>query len=310
MRYLVFDITNLLYRAFYAYKTEDDQTIAGMAHQMGMATSNKYFTKYKPDKVIMCFDRHNWRKDYTASKQCISGKPYKGNRRLDMTEKEQIKYQNFLAHIDEFETIIRDHTTIQALSGEGLEADDLVAMVVEYYTMVHEDCDTNEIIIISSDKDLMQLLAYPHVQLIEPDKGKNRTLDEYNGDADLFMFEKCLRGDRGDNVQSAYPRIRRTAILEAYEDPMLHETIMHHEWTAPGPEGKTFVVKDLFKENQKLMDLSKQPKEQRRHMIQVVMEAEKNPGKFSYFHFMKFLGEFQMEKLADKADQFVKMLSA
>ena len=33
-----------------------------------------------------------------------------------------------------------------------------------------------------------------------------------------LLFEKCMRGDASDNVFSAYPRIRKNKLLEAFED--------------------------------------------------------------------------------------------
>ena len=309
MKILVYDISNVLYSTFYAYKQEDDQTLAGLAHHAAFTTANKYYNEHQPDQMIMCFDRPNWRKKYTKSEKCISPKVYKGNRHKDMTESEQQKYDRFKEHVQEFEQIVNDHTAIQALSAEGLEADDLIAAVCEFYTTLDANADENEIVIISADKDLMQLLQYPNVSLFETSTGKERTLDDWQGDVNLFLFEKCVRGDRGDNVQSAYPRIRRTKILEAYTNPMMHETIMHHEWTAPGPEGKTYLVKDLFKENRMLMDLTCQPENMQRLMFETVLEGRKNPGKFSYFHFMKFLGANQLNKIADNAKHYAHMLS-
>lgn len=312
MKYLIVDISNILYGTFYAYKQEDDQTIAGLAHANGLTTINSYYNKHKPDKIIMCFDRPNWRKEYTKSDKCLSGKLYKGTRRKDMTPKEQVKYQQFCESIAEFEDIVREHTSIMVMAAAGLEADDLMAGCCEYFTIVNPE---NEIVIISADKDLMQLLRYPQVSLFEPRKGAERTLDEWGGSADLFMYEKCIRGDRGDNVQSAYPGIRKTRFMEAWEDPMKYETMMHHEWSPPGhipaddDDGHKFVVKDLFKENQLLMDLEMQPEHIRETIFKTIMVAEKNPGKFSYFHFMKFLGRYNMDKLASKAKDFATALS-
>lgn len=309
MKYLVYDISNVLYKTFYAYKQEDDQTIAGLAHHTAFTTANKYYNEHNPDRLIMCFDRPNWRKDYTKGKDCITPKVYKGNRRQDMTEAQEEKYQRFMEHVEEFEQIVNDHTAVQALSAPGCEADDLIAAVCEYYTTLCDGCEDNEVVIISADKDLIQLLRYPNVTLLETSTGKQRSLDEWHGDVDLFLFEKCVRGDRGDNVQSAYPRIRKTKIMEAWDSPMVHETIMHHEWTAPGPEGETYVVKELFKENKLLMDLTCQPDYIQERMFKAVMKGEQNPGKFSYFHFMKFLGRNQLNKIADNAKHYADFLN-
>ena len=304
MKYLILDISNLLYRTFHVHKSEDDITVAGLATHSALVTINKYFKTFKPHKIVMCFDRSNWRKDYTKSEKCISGKVYKGNRRKSMTPREKERYQLFLDHMNDFEDMIRDRTSIVTLAEQGLEADDLVAGFVQTVGVQEPDA---EFIIVSTDKDLIQLLGYPNVRLVNPANGKDRTLEDWNGDADLFMFEKCLRGDTGDNVQSAYPRIRKARILKAYNDPYERANMMMETWN--DQNGKEFRVKDLYEENILLMDLASQPDDIQLKNVQTVLAGMNNPGTFSYFHFMKYLGKYDLKKIAEQAEQFVPMLS-
>lgn len=312
-RYLLLDITNLLYRTFYAHKSEDDLTIAGLAQHTGLVMLNKMFRDYTPHKMIMCFDRRSWRKDYTESDECISQKPYKGNRRQKMTPKEKEKYQQFLKHLDSFETLIRDHTSIITLADEGLEADDLIAGAVQILSdpqlspIDDDDQSSNELIVVSADKDLIQLLGYPNTTLIDPNTGKKRTLQEWDNDVDWFMFEKCIRGDRGDNVQSAKPNIKVNRLKRAYQDSYQYANLMNETWTMP--DGREVRVKDLYNENKLLMDLHEQPEYIQKRMFKTILQGLENPGHFSYFHFMKHLGQFELKKIAEQAETFIPMLS-
>jgi len=301
LKYLVLDISNLLYRTYYANKNEDELTIGGLAMHSAMLTIQKYYKLYKPNKIIMTYDRPNWRKKYTKGKDCVSGKVYKANRRQNMTGREQSKYEMFLEHIVNFENLMKEHTSVVCLAADQLEADDLVGGVVQEYS------ENNEIIIVSTDKDFIQLLGYPNVKLISPIDGKPRTLEEWDNDAELFMFTKCLRGDNGDNVQSAFPRVRMVKILEAYNDPLKRVNMMEEKWT--NHRGKEMIVKKVFKENEILMDLRKQPDEIRELIKTTVISEMENPGKYSYFHFMKFLGKYKLKKMAENAEQFAKMLN-
>lgn len=304
MKYLVLDVTNILYRTFFAHKTEDDITVAGLAAHTALVTINKYYREFKPHKILMCFDRSSWRKEYTKSTECISGKPYKGNRRQKMTPKEKEKYELFLSHIADFEEMIRDHTTIVTLAGDGLEADDLVGGSIQVISVMEPEA---EFVIVSGDKDMIQLLKHKNTTLIDPATGKKRTLDDWDGDADLFMFEKCLRGDLGDNVQAALPRVRKTRILKAYQDEYERANLMMERWTAPN--GREFLVKDLFNENILLMDLESQPDDIQEKIVNTVIDGLNDPGTFSYFHFMRFLGKYELKKVAEQAEQFVPMFS-
>lgn len=303
MKYLVFDMSNLLYRTFFAHTTEDDTTIAGLASHSALVTLNKYFREHKPHKVVAAFDRTSWRKEYTASDECISKKPYKGNRRQGMTPSQKAKYELFCAHLNDFEKLIAENTTIISLAGAKLEADDLIAGFVQVQTLD----ETNEVVVISGDKDLIQLLRHPNVRVIDPATGKDRTLEDWEGDADYFMFLKCIRGDAGDNVQSALPKVRETRVKKAYTDAFERANLMNETWA--GVDGREFVVKELYRENQLLMDLTMQPDDIQKLLVKNILDAQKNTGKFSYFHFMKFLGKYELKKVAEQADNFVPLLS-
>lgn len=301
--YLVFDITNLLYRTFFANKQEDEQTNAGLAHHSALTTLNKYFREFKPSKTIMTFDRPSWRKEYTASDLCLSGRPYKGNRRQKMTPKEAEKFQRFLDHLNHFEEIMRDRTAVCCLAANMCEADDLVAGFVQEYG------DDNKITIVSADQDFIQLLYNDNIDLIDPASGKSRrkTLeDDFYNDIEYFMFQKCLRGDSGDNVMSAFPRVRKTRIKKAYDDSYERANLMHETWS---DAEQTYVVRDLFEENQLLMDLRHQPEGVREIISSTIEREMEDPGRYSHFHFLKFLGEYELKKITESIDNFVPMLS-
>ncbi len=256
---LIFDISNMLYRTFFANKKKHSvEESAGLAQHSALITLNKYFRNFKPHKVVMAFDRSSWRKAYTANELCISGKPYKGNRRQNMTPAEKEMLVRFMNHLNEFEMMMTKQTSVVCLAGDGLEADDLVAGVVKMFP-------DDEIIIVSADKDFIQLLRGENVKLIDPASGKDRRLllnEEYHGDVDYFMFEKCIRGDIGDNVQSAFPGVRKTRIKKAYTDAFEQVNLMNETWSI-GEKGtdefKEFIVKELYEENRLLMDLNEQP---------------------------------------------------
>ena len=302
MKILVFDITNMLFRSFFANKAtvgSDAQTAAGLAHHMALVTLNKFYKKYKPHQVYMASDRPSWRKLYTKSDACLSGKIYKGNRRKDQTPKQEETFRLFLEHVSEFESLMADHTSVRVLRADLLEADDLIAGMVQLHP-------NDEIIIVSTDKDFIQLIR-PGVTLVNPADGKPRTLNEWDNDADYFLYEKMLRGDTGDNVQSAYPRIRKTRIRASYSNPFERTNMMHETWT--DAHGKEHVVKDLYAENELLMDLSAQPEFIRTRIEDTIREAEDNPGNYSYFHFIKYLGKYEMKKVIEQLEIFTPMLS-
>ncbi len=302
--YLLLDMSNLLHRTFFAgYKMGggDDSTMAGMALHSAFTTLNKYFKKYRPDQIICTFDRPNWRKSYTKSDMCVSGKVYKANRRQNMTPNEEQRYTEFKAHITEFETIVRDRTSMVCMASPHLEADDIMAGFAEMY-------QDDRVFVISADKDLMQLLKFPNVRLIDPATDNDRLCD----DVDWFMFLKCVRGDRGDNVFSAFPRVRETRVRKAFEEEFERLALMNETFMGlygDELEKTEFRVGDLFEENHLLMDLYSQPTPVKTLITQTITKAMSNPGKYNHFHFIKFCGKHQLKRITKNVDQYIKMLS-
>lgn len=296
--YLCFDASNVLQRTFYAgwQANGDKKQLASLALHSALMTLNKYFNKYKPNKVVCAFDRPNWRKEYTKSDLCLSGQLYKGNRRQGMTPTERMRYEEFMEHIARFEEILREHTSMVVLARDMLEADDLLAGMAERF-------QDDRVIVISADKDLIQLLRFPNTLLIDPTTDKPRECE----DIEWFMFLKCIRGDRGDNVRSAFPRVKETRIRAAFQDEVERLNLMHEQWTDERQVVNT--VGDLYKENRLLMDLYAQPQPVKDMIATTIEQGFEQCGKYSHFHFLKFCNKHDLIKIREKIGDYAKMLS-
>jgi len=310
MKRLIVDTSNLLFRVssahgkYHATGSAEDQ--AGLAMHMSLNTLKSFYRKVQPDQVAMAFEgADNWRKTYTKSDACVSKRIYKANRVKDDS------MIPFFELIKSFEQLARQHTSLVCLSHPRLEGDDVIAGYAQHFS-----AKGDEVIILSGDKDFMQLLDLPGVSLMNPDDGKLRGNDKKTGeriDPKYFMFEKCIRGDAGDNVMSAYPRVRSTKIEAAFKDEYARTNLFNETWEFSDPstgEKRTFQVGDLFAENELLMDLSKQPEDIRQLITETIEREVVHHGQFSYFHFVKFCSKYGLKKIAEEAQYFVEMLSA
>jgi hypothetical protein len=278
----------------------DEDLSTGMAFHTSLTTLNKYYNKFNPDIVVCTFDRTNWRKEYTNSDMCLSGKKYKGNRRMKMTPNEEKRYKEFREHIKDFEEFVREHTSMVCMAADMLEADDLMAGIVETYP-------DDRVITVSADKDLMQLLKFPNARLVDPITDNDRECE----DVDWFMFLKCIRGDAGDNVGSAFPRVRETRVRKAFEDEFERLSLMNE--TVKVNINDEFVdrkVKDLFEENKLLMDLYSQPKSVRKLLFRTINHEMNNKGKYNHFKFIKFCGRHKLKRVIEGVDNYIKLLSS
>lgn len=295
-------MSNLLWRCFHTSNPErTGEDAIGFSHHKSLRSMAAVYREHKPDAVVAVFDRPNsWRKQYTQSEAALTKAVYKGHRREGMTPKQQAIFQMFIESISDFEALLRGQTMVFCLAGDNLEADDLIAGYVRRYAQ-------NENIIVSADKDFIQLLDNPKVSLLDPISGTQRTLDEWGGDAELFLFEKALRGDKGDNVLSAYPRLRSTRIRKAYTDDYERVKLMNETWTLLGEEQR---VGDLYEENRMLVDLNAQPDEIRKIMDDVITAESVRERHYKHTAFLRFCGKHKLVNIANEAERFMHMFAS
>lgn len=306
--YMIVDVSNLLHRTFYVHTEEDFDLITAAAYKSTFLTLNKYYKDFTPDTLVLAFDDHNnWRKKYTNEGKyssedapVITNRPYKGTRRQNQTPDQKKRYGMFLDFVDDFEQLLKDHTSIICLHGEELEADDLIAGFSEIFGEEHL------VTIVSQDKDLYQLLKNENVQIVDP-AGKGITTGK-DLDVEFMLFEKFFRGDTTDNVQNAYPGVRTERIKKAYIDSFELANILQHKWRDP-KTGIEYKVGDLFVENKKLMDLTQQPDVIRDKIYESIEEGFAGRSKYSHFHFLAFLGKYDLRETAKHVQHLIPLLS-
>ncbi len=309
MKRLVVDTSNILFRVasahgkYHATGSGEDQ--AGLAMHMALNTLKSYYRKVQPDQVAVAFEgAKNWRKEYTKSAECKSGRGYKANRVKDDS------MVAFYELIGAFENLARTHTSLVCLSHPELEGDDVIAGYAQHFSAIGD-----EVVVLSGDKDFIQLLKLPGVSILNPDDGKLRGWDKKTGekiDPEYFMFEKAIRGDAGDNVMAAYPRVRSTRIMKAWESEYERTNFMNETWEFSDPstgEKRTMCVGDLFKENQTLMNLFEQPPRIRQLIDETIKHEILHHGQFSLFHFQKFCAKFGLKKINEDAQHFMELFS-
>lgn len=308
MHALVIDISNLLFRvaamqkyqggpANYSASVDD---MVGLSMHVSLQSIFKWYSKFKPDFIVFSFEGGtNWRKQYTADNSLQIRRQYKANRVQDP------EMAHFYKLIDSFYETMSQHTSICCIKVPDMEGDDVIAA----YCLLNA-CEGNTITIISGDKDFIQLTKLPNVRLVDPDTGKQRNQPDskdYQPDIDYWMFLKCVRGDSGDNVPSAFPRVFEKRIKLAYADDYERLNFMNEQWK---DENQTLHrVGDLFAHNEVLMDLTKQPDEIKLRLYEQV-DLQTQPGAlrtYSHFHFLRFLGKFNLIKVAEEANKFTDL---
>lgn len=315
---LVFDMSTVFYRAFYVHNLNDHDKWAKIAHLTCLNIMNKFYKEHSPDRVIAVFDRDNWRKDYTLSEQCISKREYKGHRRQSMSPKQQADYKVFKEFATEFQNMLIETTGITCLYADKLEADDIIAGICRVYggddntpnnkLVGYNPIDDHNVIVVSGDGDMTQLLRYQNVKLFHSKTYKEVTLDSQGFDSvDYYLYEKSMVGDTGDNIKSAYPKFWKKKIRAAFEDPYKHSNLMNAEWINENEQ--VMVVGELFKENRLLVDLSHQPDEIQKIMWDTIEQGMKTKKKYNMFKFVKYAGKNELQRVLDYLSAYESLLS-
>jgi len=310
---LVVDISNLLFRVAAAQvangvNNKDPEEGAALALHVSLNTLKKWYTKLQPDQMALAFEgQRNWRKDYTKSEACVSKRLYKGNRIKDPT------MEIFITLIQSFKELVENHTSIFTLQDPILEGDDLIGGYAKRFGSIGDT-----VYILSGDKDFIQLYRYPGVVIVNPDetaKNNDRSIDKHGNaiDPHFFIFEKCFRGDIGDNVLSAYPRVRSSKLRTAFDGcAVTMSNLLNHSWTYVDPETgdeRTLLVKDMVTENKILMDLDAQPEHIKVQIEAALDRCLSSHGAFDFVKWNRFLGEWKLKKLAERSSDFIDMFS-
>lgn len=314
---LIFDVSNILFRVASVQKYSNPfardvspEDLVGLCMHISIQSIYRWYSKYRPDFVVFAFEGgSNWRKTYTA--EVKARKAYKGNR---VADPEMAHYYEL---INSFREVMQAHTSICCLKIDHMEADDSIAGFCQLYAR-----DDHEIFIVSGDRDFTQLLKLPGVRLVDPATGKlrNQPKDkDYAEDIDYWLFTKCVRGDMGDYVPSAFPKVRETRIRKAYESQYERANFMNEKWVEKVVEMQqdgtilssevTHRVGDLFNQNVLLLDLYQQPEPHRTELLEGVKAQVAELGHYSHFHFLRFLEAYKLNKLRDEAMKYVELFA-
>lgn len=321
--FLLIDTMNMLHRCRHMVSSN-----SGINEQIGMAFHYTFLCLKKAARLfpnthlVFALDGVSWRKSIFPD--------YKLNRKVIFLKKTPTEQENetlFLEAASDFCEFLKTKTNATVAECPIAEADDMIAL----WIAAHPD---DNHIIMSSDSDFYQLLTekvciydgmkeiiVTHEAVLN--ESRNPAVNKSNAkpippiDPEYHLFEKCIRGDRGDNIFSAYPGVRKkgsktkTGILEAFADRKAKgfawNNFMNQRWTDHNEI--EHIVKDTYAFNQTLIDLTRQPEDVKAKCLMAILSAYDEPTRANVgIHFMKFCGRWDLKKISDNATVYAKML--
>ena len=137
------------------------------------------FAKEYGDMVICCDGKNNWRKKVFPE--------YKANRRKNR-DNDTTDWPTLFELLHEMREDLAKYFPYKVMHVDSAEADDIIGVLIEH-------CEENPTLILSSDKDFIQLQKYQGVRQWSPLQKKFIV-----GDPTESLYDKTIRGDTGDGV--------------------------------------------------------------------------------------------------------------
>ena len=154
-----------------------------MVRHMILNSVRMYRTMFNEDygEIVLAYDsRAYWRKEIFPQ--------YKSNRRKNR-EEDNKDWDSIFGVLNNIKEEIKEFLPYKVVEVYGAEADDVIATLCKHY-------QSEKIMIVSADKDFIQLQKYDNVSQYSP-----ITKKLVNGvDAVVYIKEHILKGDKSDGI--------------------------------------------------------------------------------------------------------------
>jgi len=258
-------ISNLMVQLGNHTNTELEEELLRHMILNSIRSYNMKFKNEFGEMIIACDAGNNWRRQIFPY--------YKANRRKSR-EKSELNWAQIFDTLGKVREELKEYFPYRVIQIDTAEADDVIG------TLVHKFGNTSEkILVLSGDKDFVQLQRYNNVKQYDPVQKKWRTTN----DPDRFIREHIMRGDTGDGVPN-FLSADNTFVVSARQKPISQKKL--DVWITLDP--REFCDENMLRgylRNQQLVDLDFIPENLR---VSITAEYEAQAGKdrsklFNYF---------------------------
>ena len=243
-----------------------------------------YKTKFSAEygELVICCDSTNvWRKDVF---------PYYKAHRKSARDSSELDWHNLFNCLNKVRDELKEFFPYKFIMVDTAEADDIIGVLCHMHGKVLGNGDP--IMILSGDKDFMQLQKFSNVSQWDPIRKRKLVTN----DPHKFLIEHILKGDRGDGIPNALSP-GDVFVTGGRQKPM-RQTFINK--TMEEIQDGSFDYDSIeFRRNEILVDLNQTPT----HIsVEVAKQYENEPadrsGLFNYFiknrltNLMEHIGEF------------------
>jgi len=164
------------------------QVEENMVRHMILNSLRSYKVKFGEEygeMIIACDNTNYWRKQRFPY--------YKANRKKNI-ESSELNWKSIFECMNKIRAELKEYFPYRVIDVESAEADDIIATLVSKFGSELNTGD--KILILSGDKDFIQLHTYANVEQYDPTRKKWIKHD----DPERFLHEHILKGDAGDGI--------------------------------------------------------------------------------------------------------------
>lgn len=244
----------------------------------------KKYSEGKYGKIVICCDSRSWRKDVYPE--------YKANRKTGR-EKDKHDWAAIFDLIDSTLNDLRENFPYAVIKIDNAEADDIIGALTVHKSipLIGED-----VVIISADKDFIQLQKHGHV--IQWSPLFNKMVKDSN--PQKYLFEHLCKGDTGDGVPNVLSQ-DNALVDHIRQSPMTKKKMA--EWWENKDKLKEVMPQEVFRNyirNREMIDLDRTPEAIKKESIDQY-ENYKYPNRQNI---LTYLIENRMKMLIENAGEF------
>lgn len=225
--------------------------------------------KFKDEfgEIVICADgKNSWRRQ---------GFPYYKAGRRKSREESELDWTELFRIINLVREEMVEFFPYKVLHFENCEADDIIGTIC-HAKGVQMNNGSENILVLSGDKDYIQLHKYANVKQYNPVQKKW----VQNNDPDKYIEEHIIRGDSSDGVPNILSADNSIVVGERQKAM----TAKRLEDLMKGPEFMDETTKSRYYRNKTLIDLTEVPE---KYKVQIMEEYEKDKevGRTSLFDY-------------------------
>ena len=277
-------LSNLLVQLGNHTNAELEET---MVRHMILNSLRSYKAKFADEygEMVICCDSTNiWRKQIFPY--------YKANRKTNM-EKSELDWKKILECMSHIRAELKEYFPYRVIDVDTAEADDVIGTLVNKFSDNSQAVKPIPILILSADKDFIQLHKYQNVKQYDAVRKKWIVHDN----PAKYLQEHIMKGDAGDGIPNVLSSDNCFVIGER-QTPMTTKRLENLINTDPSKYDTN--VQRNYDRNRQLIDLNFIPK----NICIKVMEQYENQINRDRSKLMKYFMSHHLKNLMENISEF------